>query len=301
MYDLIIIGGGPAGMTAAVYAARKKLKFIIITKNFGGQAIQSSEVENYLGYQYITGAELVGKFQEHLDKFAIEQELSSVETLRQEGDTFIVGTHNGKEFKGKTVIIASGKAPRMLDVSGEKDFLGRGVTYCATCDAPLFSGMDVAVIGGGNSALSAAAQLSVIATKVYLVILGGIIADEVITEKVRRAKNVTFYEGYRSKLIKGETTVTSLIIEDTTEKNEIELSVQGIFVEIGSVPVSGFAADLVELNKTSEIKVDCRAETSKPGIFAAGDVTDGPEKQIIIAAGDGAKAALSAYEYLLKH
>lgn len=301
MYDVIIVGGGPAGMTAAVYAARKKLNSIIITKNFGGQTLWSSEVENYLGYQYVTGTELVGKFQDHLEQFGIDREMTSVESLRAESDAFVAATKNGKTFRGKTVIIASGKEPRMLGIPGEKEFLGRGISYCATCDGPLFSGMDVAVIGGGNSALSAAAQLGNIANKVFLIVRTSIKADGVMTEKVEKAENVTFYLGYGPIVIKGDTMVSSLVIEELETKKESELSVQGIFVEIGSLPVSGFAAGLVEVNKGGEIKVNCRAETSQPGIFAAGDVTNGPEKQIIIAAGDGAKAALAAHDYLLKH
>lgn len=288
-------------MTAAVYAARKKLKSLIITKNFGGQTLESAAVENYLGYQYITGPELVGKFQEHVNQFNIDKEMSLVETLRHEGDFFVVGTQSGKSFKSKAVIIASGKTPRRLEILGEKEFLGRGVSYCATCDAPLFSGLDVAVIGGGNSALSAAAQLSSIANKVYVIVRSKIRADEIITEKVREAENVTFYVGYVPTLIKGEIMVSSLVIEERATKKKLELSAQGVFVEVGAIPVSEFASELVELNEASEIKVNCKAETSTPGIFAAGDVTDVPEKQIIIAAGEGAKAALSAYDYLLKH
>jgi len=301
MYDLIIIGGGPAGMTAAVYAARKKLKTLIIAENFGGQALKSPAVENYLGYQYVTGVELVTKFKEHMSQFDIDKEMSLVQTIKRQDGFFVVGTQSAKSYSARAIVIASGKAPRWLEIPGEKEFLGRGVSYCATCDAPLFGGMDVAVVGGGNSALSAAAQLSAIARKVYLIVRSRITADEVITDKVHEAENVVFYEGYRPTAIKGEKMVSGLEIEERATQKRIELGVQGIFVEAGSIPASKFASGLAELNDHGEIKINCKAETSAPGIFAAGDVTDVPEKQIIIAAGEGAKAALSAYEYLLKN
>jgi alkyl hydroperoxide reductase subunit F len=301
MHDLIIIGGGPAGMTAAVYGARKKLSVLIITRDFGGQALQSPAVENYLGYQYITGLELVGKFEAHMDQFEIDKEMGLVEGLSRKDDIFTVTTQSGKQFESKTVIIASGKASRRLEIPGEKKLIGRGVSYCATCDAPVFAGMGVAVIGGGNSALSAAAQLSSIANGVYLIARSKITADEVVLEKVQAAENVTFYKGYIPVLIKGEALVSGLVIEERSTKQRVELNVQGVFVEVGSIPVSQFASDLVKLNEKGEIEVDCAARTSTAGIFAAGDVTNVPEKQIIIAAGDGAKAALGAYDYLLKH
>ena len=300
MYDLIIIGGGPAGMTAAVYAARKNLKTLIVTKDFGGQTLQSPAVENYLGYQYITGPELVTKFQEHMDQFDIDKEMGVVDALLREAAMFTVRTQEGKRFQSKAVIIASGKTPRRLEVPGEKEFIGRGVSYCATCDAPVFTGMDVAVVGGGNSSLSAAAQLASIANQVYLIVRSKIRADEVITEKVRQADNATFYVGYVPTLVKGNTMVSGLVIEERATKKKLEFDLQGVFVEVGSIPVSQFASGLVALNEKEEIKVNSKVETSVPGIFAAGDVTDVPEKQIIIAAGEGAKAALGAYDYLLK-
>ncbi len=300
MYDLIIIGGGPAGMTAAVYAARKNLKTLVVTKDFGGQTLQSPAVENYLGYQYITGPELVTKFQEHMDQFDIDKEMGLIDALSREDDMFTVGTQEGKRFRSKAVIIASGKTPRRLEVPGEKEFMGRGVSYCATCDAPVFTGMDVAVVGGGNSSLSAAAQLISIANQVYLIVRSKIRADEVIIEKVRQADNATFYVGYVPTLVKGDTMVSGLVIEERATKKKLELDLQGVFVEVGSIPVSQFASELVALNEKEEIKVNNKAATNVPGIFAAGDVTDVPEKQIIIAAGEGAKAALGAYDYLLK-
>lgn len=300
MYDLIIIGGGPAGMTAAVYAARKNLKTLVVTKDFGGQTLQSPAVENYLGYQYITGPELVTKFQEHMDQFDIDKEMGLIDALSREDDMFTVQTQEGKRFRSKAVIIASGKTPRRLEVPGEKEFIGRGVSYCATCDAPVFTGMDVAVVGGGNSSLSAAAQLISIANQVYLIVRSKIRADEVIIEKVRQADNATFYVGYVPTLVKGHTMVSGLVIEERATKKKLELDLQGVFVEVGSIPVSQFASELVALNEKEEIKVNNKTATNVPGIFAAGDVTDVPEKQIIIAAGEGAKAALGAYDYLLK-
>lgn len=287
-------------MTAAVYVARKKLKSLIVSPNYGGQTLWASKVENYLGYQYITGVELMDKFKEQMKQFGIDENTSLVTGLKQQGKKFVVETQEGKKFESKTVVIASGKLPRHLEVPGEKELIGRGVSYCATCDGPLFTGKEVVVVGGGNSALEATLQLSEIAKKVHLVSRREWRADEIVQDKVRRASNVTLHMGFDTVKIEGKSLVSGLIIRDKKTKKENRLDVQGIFVEVGSIPVSEFASDLVEFNERGEIKVNCRAETSRPGVFAAGDVTDVPEKQIIIAAGDGAKAALGAYQYLVR-
>ncbi len=301
MHDLIIIGSGPAGMTAAVYAARKKMDLVVLSDNIGGQALYSSAVENYLGYKYITGEELVRKFEEHVASFGIKQIFSKASAIRAEGGVFKIDTDKSGTLEARTLIVASGKVPRRLGVPGEKEYAGRGVAYCATCDGPMFAGMDVAVVGGGNSAFDAAVQLVKIATKVIIIEFGDhIIADEVYQEHIARAANAKIMASTAVKEIKGDKFVKSVAVEDRKTGAVSEIPVGGVFVEIGWEPTVNFLGGLLELNNLNEIKVDSACRTSVPGIFAAGDVTDVPEKQIIVSAGEGAKAALSAYEYLVR-
>lgn len=296
MFDLIIIGAGPAGITAGVYAARKKMNLLVISKDVGGQAAWSGDIENYTGYQFITGPDLALKFEEHMRKYNITlKENEEAVEIKKAGNDISVRTDRGS-YEAKAVIIASGKKSREIGVPGEKEFKNRGLTYCATCDGPLFAGKAVAVIGGGNSALDAALQLIKIAKQVYLVnitpSLGG---DEIMREKITQSKLVKILNNARVTAIIGNKFVTGLnIIRD---KKEETIDAQGVFVEIGLIPNSHFAGG-IEINQSGEIKVNSRNETNVPGIFAAGDVTDVPEKQIIIAAGEGSKAALSAFRYL---
>jgi alkyl hydroperoxide reductase subunit F len=299
IYDLIIIGAGPAGITAAVYAARKKMECLVISLDIGGQAAWSGDIENYTGYQFITGSELTIKLEEHIRKYNIAlKENEEVTEIKKINDTVYVKT-NKNAYEAKTVIIASGKKSRELGVPGEKEFKNRGVTYCATCDGPIFSGKDVAVIGGGNSALDAALQLMKIARRIYLINMNSALTgDVVMQEKVRRAKNLTILNNTRVIEIIGDKFVKEIKI-NKEGKDEL-LSLQGAFIEIGLIPNSEFTSE-IEKNELGEIKVNCHNETSVPAIFAAGDVTDVPEKQIIIAAGEGAKASLSAFHYLSKH
>lgn len=296
IYDLIIIGAGPAGITAAVYAARKRLSFMVITLDIGGQAAWSGDVENYTGYQFITGPELASKFEEHMRTYNVMvKENEEVEEVRKTGATIMVKTHKG-EYESKTLIVSSGKMSKELNVPGEKEFKHRGVTYCATCDGPLFSGKDVAVVGGGNSALDAALQMMRIAKHVYIINTGSALGgDAVMREKVEKSHLVTVLNSSKITAIVGEKMVTGVkIMRDNKEE---VITVGGVFVEIGLIPNSKFAVEL-DKNQYGEIKINTRAETNVPGIFAAGDVTDVPEKQIVIAAGEGSKAALSAFKYL---
>ena len=301
-YDLIIVGGGPAGMTAAVYAARKRLATFLVSKDLGGQTLLTSEIENYMGYQYVTGPELMAKFHEQVRQYPIDVMIGEdVEKLAAENGQFAVTTTTGKSFVGKAVIIASGKRSRELNVPGERELVGRGVSYCAVCDAPLFAGRDVAVIGGGNSALTAVADLIRIATNIYVVNLAtDWQADPVLVDRAEASEKVVPFLGYAVKEILGEGRVRGIVIESRGAGEADALSVEGVFIEIGLVPNSDFARGVVELNETGEIVVDCGCQTSIPGVLAAGDVTNVPEKQIIVAAGEGAKAALSAYRYLLQ-
>ncbi len=296
IYDLVIIGAGPAGITAAVYAARKKMDPLVITKDIGGQASLSGDIQNYTGYQFITGPELAIKFEEHMRKFNFEiKENEEVKKLISRKGTFLVKTDKDN-YQAKTVIVASGKRSRELGVTGEREFRNKGLTYCATCDGPLFAGRDVAVIGGGNSALDAALQLIKIANHIYIInITDNLTGDGIMQEKIRADNKVSIFNNSRVKEILGNSFVQAIKIEE--DRKEKILDVQGIFVEIGLIPNSEFASDL-EKNARKEIVVNQGNETNVPGIFAAGDVTNVPEKQIIIAAGEGAKAVLSAFRYL---
>jgi len=313
IYDLVIIGAGPAGITAAVYAARKKMDSLVITKDIGGQASLSGDIQNYTGYQFITGPELAIKFEEHMRKFNFDiKENEEVKELISEKGAFLVKTDKDN-YQAKTVIVASGKRSRELGVTGEREFRNKGLTYCATCDGPLFAERDVAVIGGGNSALDAVLQLTKIANKIYVInITDNLTGDGIMQEKIRADNKVSIFNNSQVKEILGDSFVQAIKIEE--DKEEKVLDVQGIFVEIGLIPNSDFAPSLEknerkeiivnQQNETNipgifaEIIVNQQNETNIPGIFAAGDVTNVPEKQIIIAAGEGAKAVLSTFRYL---
>lgn len=302
MKDLIILGAGPAGLTASIYAARKMLDFLVLTKDIGGQAMWSVRVENYLGYTPLSGLELVEKFEEHVKEFNIEIKYSPAQKVFSlpEKRTFKVLTENGVEFETKSVIVATGKSPRYLNVPGEKELIGRGVAFCASCDAPLFKGMDVAVIGGGNAALDAVMQLTDIARHVYVVSIEDWTGDPVTIKKLEAKENLTALKYYETLEILGTNFVEGIRVKNRKTGEEKVLSVRGVFVEIGSIPNSYVVEGVCELNQAGEIIINCYTETSYPGIFAAGDVSSIPDKQIIIAAGEGAKAALRAYEYLIR-
>ena len=302
LYDLLIIGGGPAGMTAAVYSARKQIKTLLISETLGGQLLLTSDIQNYMGYQYITGSELTDKFRSQMEQFPIVDIIhgDTVSNLARRDDRFAATMASGKEYVCKTVIVASGKRYRPLSVPGEHELVGRGVSYCATCDAPLFAGKDVAVVGGGNSGLTAVVDLIEIANKIYVVNMSHEWqADPIIIGKTKDAENVTALLSHRVIRIRGENIVTGITVESLETKESKEFPVQGVFVEIGLIPNSEFVRDLVQLNVQGEIMVNCGCHTSVPGVFGAGDVTTVPEKQISVAIGEGAKAALSAYKHLL--
>ncbi|MBA7631593.1 Alkyl hydroperoxide reductase subunit F [subsurface metagenome] len=299
-YDVIIIGAGPAGMTAAVYCSRKKLDTLVISKDIGGQVLLTAGIENYMGYQYITGPELIQKFEEQIKQFPVALLIGDeVSYLSKNKKGFVISTNYGKNFKSQTVIIASGKSSRPLNVPGEKKLIGRGVSYCATCDAPLFGNMDVAVIGGGNSALTAVSDLIKYAKKIFLLHRSTFRADPVLIERAKKSDKVDIYLGYIVEKIYGKDRVESIKIYSKDEDTEKILPVSGVFIEIGLIPNSQSVKDIVKLNHLQEIEVDCECKTNIEGIFAAGDVTSVPDKQIIVAAGEGAKAALSAYKYLV--
>jgi NADH-dependent peroxiredoxin subunit F len=301
MYDVVIIGAGPAGMTAAVYTARKKLSTLLLSKDIGGQTLWTNDIENYMGYQFIEGTELVEKFERQVRQFPIDvkTEEDVVGLGRIEGG-FEVRTASGETYRAKTAIITSGKRPRELGVPGEERLRGRGVTYCSTCDGPLFEGLKVAVIGGGNSAVEAVIDMLKIAEHVYMVSLTPLTCDQLLIDRTKESPNLTVYTEYAVQEVLGDPSVTAICIKDLKRGEEKTLEVNGVFVEIGLVPNSDLAKDLLKLNKNGEIEVSCAGETAIPGLFAAGDVTNVPEKQIVVAAGEGAKAALQAYRYLQK-
>ena len=299
MYDLMIIGGGPAGMTAAVYAARKKLNALLLSKDVGGQVNWTLGIENYMGYQLIEGPELIKKFEEQVKQFPIDIKVGEgVSSLSRISGGFEAKTDGGETYQAKAAIIVTGKRPRPLGVPGEEKLRGRGVTYCATCDGPLFADMKVAVIGGGNSALEAADDVVKVAEHVYLVSLTQLTGDQVLIDRVKGASNLTMLLEHEVVAITGEKLVDSIKIRDLKTKQERELQVGGVFVEIGLMPNSDLVKGVAALNRIGEIEVNCNNETNVPGLFAAGDVTNVPEKQIVVAAGEGAKAALQAHRYL---
>jgi len=299
MYELIIIGAGPAGMTAAVYAARKKINTLLVSRDVGGQAIWASKVENYMGYQFIEGAELMRKSEDQVKVFPVDQKIGEeVATLAKPNGTFGIRTAGGETHQAKAVILATGKHPRLLNVPGKEKLRGRGVSYCAVCDGPLFSQQSVAVVGGGNGALEAARDVISIAARVYLVSFAKITGDPRAYEKLKADSKFTPFLESEVVEIKGSSLVEAIRIKDVRSGNENEMPVGGVFVEIGRVPSSQLAKDLTGVNGFGEIEVNRNCETSVPGLFAAGDVTDAPDKQIVIAAAEGAKAALQAERYI---
>jgi alkyl hydroperoxide reductase subunit F len=288
-------------MTAAVYAARQKADTLLLSKDIGGQVNWTLGIENYMGYQFVEGLELIGKFEEQVRKFPINIKIgSNVKSLIRTREGFEIEVAEGAKYTGRTVIICSGKRPKMLEVPGEERLRGRGVTYCEVCDGPLFQGMEVAIVGGGNSALEAAIDMEKVARHIYLASLTPLTGDHILREKVRQAENVTILTEHKTLEIAGAETVTGMRIRDLKSGQEKDLKVEGVFVEIGLTPNSDFVRGLLTLNELGEIMVNCSCETSLPGLYAAGDVTNVPAKQIVVAAGEGAKAALQAHQFLQK-
>lgn len=300
LYDLVIIGGGPAGITAAIYSARKNLNILLLTKDLGGQILLTSEIENYPGFQYITSKELADKFASQLTNFPISLGLGiEVNKLQKENNIFLIRTTDNKTYKGKTIIIATGQSPKPLNLPNEKELLGRGVSYCATCDAPLFKNKDTAVIGGGNSAVISAIELAKICNQVYLVVRSEIKADYILKERLKNYNNVNILLKHLPRAILGKERVNGLLIYDQLNNREYEISVSGVFIEAGMKPNTEFLKGFLDLNEKGEIIINCNCETNIPGIFACGDCTSVEDKQIVIACGEGAKASLQAFKYLL--
>ncbi len=300
-YDLIIIGGGPAGMTAGIYAARQKLNTLLITKDFGGQVAKKAvAIENYPGFETISGIELIEKFRKQLNKYKIDIERDEVVKVKKINNSFFVFTRNKKEFEAKAVIVTSGADPRPLEVPGEKEFIGKGVSYCAVCEGVVFSDKTVAVVGGGNSGFETALFLSNLVKKIYILEYGSEPkADKENQEVVKKSGKVKIITNVDVKEIKGDKFVNSLVYQDRQTNEEKILKIDGIFVEIGYQPTTSFIKGLVDFNEQDEIKVEFETcQTKTPGLFAAGDVNVGRFKQIATACGEGTKAALAAFNYL---
>ncbi len=298
-YDVVIVGAGPAGLTAGVYCSRKMLNSIIISENIGGQALESWAIENYMGYRMITGEDLMKKFEEQVRTLHTRLELDKVTAITKDDGLFTISTVSGNTIKAKAVILTQGNRPRKLGVANEEQYLGRGLSICSTCDGPLYKGKRIAVVGGGNSALQTAVEMSDIAQSVILIVRSTIRADPVYTEKLKEKKNITVYTGSHVSSLQGEKFLLGITIKDEQGKEQT-ISLDGVFIEIGWLPNTDMVENLVQLNEKKEIIVDINGHTSIPGIYAAGDVTSVKSKQIVIAAGDGAKAALEAFEYILK-
>ncbi|ABO67850.1 MULTISPECIES: alkyl hydroperoxide reductase subunit F [Geobacillus] len=300
-FDVLVIGGGPAGATAAIYAARKGIRTGIVAERFGGQILDTLGIENFISVKYTEGPKLAASIEEHVKQYDVDIMIQRAKRLEKK-DLIEVELENGAVLKSKTVVISTGARWRNLGVPGEEEFKNKGVAYCPHCDGPLFEGKHVAVIGGGNSGVEAAIDLAGIAKHVtVLEFAPELKADAVLQERLYSLPNVTVIKNAQTKEITGTDKVNGLtyIDRETGEEHHIEL--QGVFVQIGLVPNTEWLEGTVERNRIGEIIVDKRGATNVEGVFAAGDCTDSAYKQIIISMGSGATAALSAFDYLIRH
>lgn len=299
IYDVIVIGGGIAGLTSALYTSRQGMKTLIITKDIGGQALLTPHIENYPGFSSISGFELTDKIKQQVENFGAKFVYDEVKKLESRNEKFLVKTISENEYEGLSLILAFGKTPRDLGVPGEKELSGRGVSYCAVCDAPLFKGKVVALAGVGEAGIEAALLLCKFASKVYYITKSNKI-DEEFLQKCESKENIELLLNSEIVRINGKDKVESVIIKYLEKNEDKEIKVDGVFVEIGYVAKTEFVKGFVDVNEKGEIIVDKLQRCSREGVFAAGDVIDLPYKQAIISAGDGAKAGLSAYAYVQK-
>lgn len=300
-YDLIIIGGGPAGLTAAVYAATLRIDACLISSKLGGQEIDSTRVENYMGFDFITGPDLVEKFRSQLvHSHYLDHLIAEVNTVEPATGGFLVRTSTELVYKTRTLIIATGMTRRRLGIPGEEEFQRRGIFYGNVPDLTFVQGEDAAVIGGGNSALQMVESLQGVARRIYLISNSELKGDPAVIERVSRIPNLHRYEGYETLEFCGDRSLRWVSIREREEDGSIiAIRVRGAFIAIGQQPNASLVSSLVEMNTRGEIIIGPDCSTSCPGLFAAGDVTDAYGKRIIIAAGEGAKAAIAAREYLL--
>ncbi|HSK47287.1 MAG TPA: FAD-dependent oxidoreductase [Coriobacteriia bacterium] len=293
-FDVVIVGAGPAGLTAGMYAGRQGLSTALVAGSIGGQMLWAHRVENFIGWEPISGTDLLEHFRDHVSRFDVTcYEGNLVNAIVPAEDGFDVFTREGLTLHASSVIIATGKAPNRLSIPGEQELVGRGVSYCATCDAAFFSGKDVAVIGPGEAAADAALQLSLLgASHVTLVNSRPIAAPEAVLDKIAADPRIDLLTGVKPSRIEGEEHVERLVMESGGREQALEVS--GVFIEIGSISADEFALGLVEVNDKGEIVIDKSGATSTLGVYAAGDITDEFGKQIITAAGQGARAAMAA-------
>ena len=297
-YDVVVVGAGPAGLAAAIYTVRRAFKTLVISKDIGGQMALTENIENYPGYEKISGPDLAQKMKEQAEHFGADFIFNEVGKIEKTETGFIVTTIEGQVVSARAVILAFGLTPRSLEVPGEKELTGRGVAYCATCDGPLYKGKDVMVVGGGNAALDAAEYLSKIARQVYVLVRKDQFrGEQVLIDQVLHAPNIKVIFGGVSKEIKGQNKVESIVYLDANQQEQT-LVLDGIFVEIGHLAKTTWLKSLLNLNEANEVLVSVDNETSLAGIFAAGDLTQITYKQVVISAGEGAKAALQACKYL---
>lgn len=300
VYDIIIVGCGPAGVTAAIYAKRKMLDVLVISKDIGGQVLLTGYIENYPGFVGVKGQALAEIFEGQLRELGVDVKLGEVERVERDGDLFRTHSSEGV-FLSRAVIVTGGSVYKKLDVPGEDRLLGRGVSFCATCDAPFARNKDVAVVGGGNAALQSSELLSRYANRVYLIHRREKFrADEILVERVKKHQNVEFLMNYVVIEIKGDNRVEGISVKNTITGETRKMKVNMVFIEIGREVKVDYIKPLVKTTPTGQIIVDRAQRTDCEGVFAAGDITDRPYQQAIIAAGDGAVAALSAYDFLME-
>jgi alkyl hydroperoxide reductase subunit F len=297
-YDVIVIGGGPAGASAAIYSARKGLRTAILAERFGGQVQDTKGIENLIGVTYTEGPQLAAQLNQHMSEYPIKKfEHRRVSAIRNNA-VKTIELEGGEFLTAKSLIVSTGAKWRELGIPGEKEYIGRGVAFCPHCDGPYYKGKKIAVVGGGNSGVEAAIDLAGIVKEVVLFeFMDQLKADQVLVNKLKSLPNVSIVTNARTAEILGDgQKVHSLVYEDRANKEMVKIDLDGIFVQIGLLPNSGFIKDIVETTKFGEIMIDQKGRTNVKGIYAAGDVTTVPYKQIIIAMGEGAKAALAAFE-----
>ncbi|WP_071396090.1 alkyl hydroperoxide reductase subunit F [Bacillus tuaregi] len=301
-YDVLIVGGGPAGASAAIYSARKGIRTGIVADRFGGQVLDTVGIENLITVNYTEGPKLAATLEEHVKQYDVDiMNLQRAKHLERKTDFIEVELENGAVLKSKTVILSTGARWRNADVPGEKEFRNKGIAYCAHCDGPLFAGKHVVVIGGGNSGVEAAIDLAGIVKHVTLLARSEVKADPVLCDRVRSLSNVTIIEQAQVMEINGTDKVNGVTYKDRQTGEEHHIELQGVFVQIGTIPNTEWLQDTVDLNRVGEVIIDKSGSTNIPGVFAAGDCTDSKFKQIIISMGSGATAALGAFEYLIRN
>lgn len=303
VYDVIIIGAGPAGVSAAIYAVRQRLNILLLSKDIGGQVAKKAvDIENYPGFEKVSGPDLVDLYKKQLEANGLDVTLDEVTSIKKD-TRFLITTKSGKTHESISVIIASGAKSRMLNIPGEEEFAGKGVSYCSLCDGPVFKNKTVAVVGGGNNGFESALFLSNYVKKIYLLEYSDTVkADKENQELVAKTPHIEIITQAKMLKIEGKMFVNSITYQDLKNNEEKKLEVNGVFVEIGYIPSTTFLQGLADMNENKEILADPKTlETKTPGLFSAGDCNVSKYKQIVMASGEGAKAALSAYEYIKRH